>query len=69
MIPRGVGAGTDDIVTLETGNRDRGDLVNPDRGGKAQIFSHNLVKPGLAVVNQIQLVHRQHDVANADEMG
>ena len=43
-------------------------MIDPDRGGEPLIVCHDLVEPVLAVFDQVHLVHRQHEVTDAEQL-
>jgi hypothetical protein len=64
----GVLATGGDVVALEPGDRHRGEALDPDAAGKSAVLGHDRVEGGLVIIDQVHLVDRQHDVADADQV-
>ncbi len=60
-------AGGGDVVALQPGDRDGEDVGQADLGGERAIVVDDLVEHRPVVAHQVHLVHRQHDVADADQ--
>ena len=67
-IPWRIGRVRRDVIALEARDRQRGERLDADGVGKGGIFGHDLVKTGLIIIDQIHLVDRQHDVADANQL-
>ena len=57
------------IVPVARRERDRGDVGEAETRGEAGEIGDDAVEHRLAVVDEIDLVHRQHDVADAEKRG
>ena len=57
-----------DVVALEAGNRHRGEALDTDALGELGIVGDDLVVDLLAVVDEVHLVHREHQVPDADQV-
>ncbi len=67
LVPGGVAARRENIVPFKGRDRDRLDPVEAESGGEVFVIAQNLGEPVFAVADQIHLVDRQHDVADADQ--
>ena len=67
-IPGRGGAGRHHIVALQAGDRDRDPVVDADAVGEQPIVGANRLERRLVVVDQVHLGHRQHEVADAEQM-
>ena len=66
IIPRHVRAMRRDIVAVARGKWNGGDRVKLEMAGKRGEFGPDRLKYPLAVAHQVDLVHRQHDVPDAE---
>ena len=58
-----------DIVAAQARKRDRGEGADPDAVSEGAIVGDDRLELRLIVSDQIHLVHGEHDVANADQVG
>ena len=59
----------DDVVALQRRHRDRRDRLEAEIVRNAQIARHDLMEACAAVVHQVHLVDRQHEVADTQHVG
>ena len=69
VIPGRVGRPRRHVVAAKAGKGDCGERLDPDALGERGVIGDDLLEPGAVVADQIHLVHRQHDVADADQVG
>ena len=67
-IPWRVGGIFGDIIPLEPGDGQGGEVLDADFRGKGGIIGHNRVILGLIIIDQVHFVDGQHDVFDADEV-
>jgi hypothetical protein len=67
-VPRHVGRVAGDIVALEARNRHCGEVGDADRARERGVIGDNRVILRLIIVDQVHLVDREHDVADADQV-
>src|SRR5690606_6651629 len=57
------------VVAVQGGNRHKADVLQAEFGGKGQVFVADFIEALFAEVHQVHLVHRHHNVANAQKGG
>ena len=67
-VPRHRAALVGDVVTLQTRDRNRLKLRDAEGCGKVPILREDLVETGFAVVDEVHLVDREHEPADADQV-
>ncbi|MNN07315.1 hypothetical protein D3C81_1201390 [compost metagenome] len=67
LVPRGVRAGFEHVVAAQGGERDALDVVQADLCGEGAVLRLDTVEDVLRVIHQVELVHRQHDLADAQQ--
>ena len=67
LVPGGVAAAFQDVVAVQGGDRDGGDLIEAEAGGEGLVVVANGREALGAVVDQVHLVDRQHHMADADQ--
>ena len=69
VIPRRLGRGRSrDIVTLKARDRNGSETFDSNLVSKGLIIGNDLVEGVLAVIDKIHLVHRQHQMLDAEQM-
>ena len=68
VVPGHRGGGVDDVGAGQARQRDGGDPVDADRAREVAIVGDDRVEGRLVVADEVHLVHREHDVADADEL-
>jgi hypothetical protein len=66
-IPRHLAARVRDVVSLEGGYRDEGDVLQPDLAREGAVIVDDALECLFAVVDQVHLVDGHHDVADAQK--
>ncbi len=68
-VPVHVRGRLDDVVAGQGADRDRDDVGDAERGGVGAELLGDRGEDGLGVVDQVHLVHGQHDVRDAQQRG
>src|SRR5262249_10736089 len=66
-IPWRVSASSSHIVAVACRNRDRGDAIEREVGGKLGKLRNNAIENALVVLDQVDLVDRKHHLPNAEK--
>jgi len=67
-VPGHIWARDRDVVALEGGKRNGCDFTEPEITRLGAVEIDDLLEPRLAPIDEVHLVHRQHDVADAEQV-
>ena len=69
LVPRRLDRGGEgDVVALEPRNRDCGEAFDPDFRSESGVIGDNRIEGRLIVADQVHLVHRQHQMPDAEQV-
>ncbi|MND74614.1 hypothetical protein D3C80_662110 [compost metagenome] len=66
-VPGGVGAGFEHVVAAQRGERNALDVVQADLRGEGAVLGLDPFEDLLRIAHQVELVHRQHHLADAQQ--